>query len=94
VVRLSAPAFPETFTNARLVRRSFPVPKAGLFTPGSWCTEIHPDLLQQPGDVQVVKYRISAFYSTAPMAQLRALIIGRIHCSGVSTQAVVQAHGA
>ena len=66
-------------------------PKAGLFKLNSFGTEIHPDLKQQTGDVQVVKHRVSPFYSTTLMAQLRAAGIERIYCSGVSTQAVVQA---
>lgn len=66
-------------------------PKAGLFKLGGWGTEIHPSLEQKPGDVQVVKHRVSPFYSTTLMAQLRAAGIERIYCSGVSTQAVVQA---
>jgi nicotinamidase-related amidase len=65
--------------------------KAGLFKLGAFGTEIHPDLEQRPGDVQVVKHRVSPFYSTTLMAQLRAQGIQRIYCSGVSTQAVVQA---
>jgi nicotinamidase-related amidase len=65
--------------------------KAGLFKLGGFGTEIHPDLAQRPGDVQVVKHRVSPFYSTTLEAQLRAAGIGRIYCSGVSTQAVVQA---
>ncbi len=44
-----------------------------------------------PGDFQVVKHRVSPFYSTTLEAQLRALGVTRIYCSGVSTQAVVQA---
>ncbi len=66
-------------------------PKAGLFKLGGWGTEIHPDLPAQPGDVQVTKHRVSPFYSTTLMAQLSAAGIQRIYCSGVSTQAVVQA---
>lgn len=66
-------------------------PKAGLFKLGSWGTEIHPDLPQQDGDVQVVKHRVSPFYATSLAAQLSALNVTRIYCSGVSTQAVVQA---
>lgn len=66
-------------------------PKAGLFKLGSFGTEVHPALAQRPGDVQVVKHRVSPFYSTTLEAQLRALGITRIVCSGVSTQAVVQA---
>jgi nicotinamidase-related amidase len=65
--------------------------KAGLFKLGAFGTEIHPALEQRPGDVQVVKHRVSPFYSTTLMAQLRAQGIQRIYCSGVSTQAVVQA---
>ncbi len=75
--------------------RSSPVfsgaPKAGIYKLGTWGTEIHPSLAQQPGDVQVTKHRVSPFYSTTLMAQLRAAGIERIYCSGVSTQAVVQA---
>ncbi len=66
-------------------------PKAGLFKLGGWGTEIHPALQQRPGDVQVVKHRVSPFYSTTLEAQLRAGGYTRIVCSGVSTQAVVQA---
>jgi nicotinamidase-related amidase len=63
----------------------------GRFKLGTWATEIHPALAVQPEDVQVVKHRISPFYSTSLMAQLSAMKIERIYCSGVSTQAVVQA---
>jgi nicotinamidase-related amidase len=66
-------------------------PKAGLFKLGAWGTEIHPDLEQKVGDVQVTKHRVSPFYSTSLEAQLRANNVQRIYCSGVSTQAVVQA---
>jgi len=65
--------------------------KAGLYQLGTSGTEIHPSLAQQLGDVQVTKHRVSPFYSTTLMAQLRAAGIERIYCSGVSTQAVVQA---
>jgi len=66
-------------------------PKAGLFKLGQWGTEIHPDLEQRDGDVQVVKHRVSPFYSTTLEAQLRALGVDTLYVSGVSTQAVVQA---
>jgi nicotinamidase-related amidase len=65
--------------------------KNGLFKLGTWGTEIHPSLAQRVGDVQVVKHRVSPFYSTTLEAQLRAQKIERIYCCGVSTQAVVQA---
>ncbi|MGP1614374.1 MAG: cysteine hydrolase family protein, partial [Pollutimonas bauzanensis] len=66
-------------------------PKAGLFKLGAWGTEIHPALDVQPGDIQVVKHRVSPFYATTLEAALKAQKIERIFCSGVSTQAVVQA---
>jgi nicotinamidase-related amidase len=66
-------------------------PKAGLFQLGQWGTGIHEALEQRTGDVQVIKHRVSPFYSTTLMAQLSAARIERIYCSGVSTQAVVQA---
>lgn len=64
---------------------------ANLFQLGSWGTEIHPDLDVREQDIQVAKHRVSPFYSTTLMAQLRAMGIERIFCSGVSTHAVVQA---
>ena len=66
-------------------------PKAGLFKLGSFGTQIHPELEQRPGDIQVIKHRVSPFYSTTLQVQLRVQRIERIYCSGVSTQAVVQA---
>jgi nicotinamidase-related amidase len=68
-----------------------PAKKNGLFKLGTWGTEVHPALAPQPGDIMVVKHRVSPFYSTTLEAQLRANGITRIYCSGVSTQAVVQA---
>ena len=65
--------------------------KIGLFQLGKWGTQIHESLEQRTGDVQVVKHRVSPFYSTTLMAQLGAQGVDRIYCSGVSTQAVVQA---
>ena len=66
-------------------------PKNGLFKLGSWGAEVHSALAPQAGDLMVVKHRVSPFYSTTLEAQLRAQGITRIVCSGVSTQAVVQA---
>ncbi|MFJ1255425.1 cysteine hydrolase family protein [Cupriavidus sp. CuC1] len=66
-------------------------PKVGLFKLGSWGTEIHPQLEVGESDLQIVKHRVSPFYSTTLEAQLRANGVTRIVCSGVSTQAVVQA---
>jgi nicotinamidase-related amidase len=65
--------------------------KNGLFKLGSWGTQVHPDLGQQPGDFDIVKHRVSPFYSTHLEVILRAQGIQRIYCSGISTNAVVQA---
>lgn len=66
-------------------------PGMGLFKLNGPGCDIHPDLPQEPGDVQVTKHRVSPFYATTLLAQLSALKIERVYCSGVSTQAVVQA---
>lgn len=65
--------------------------KLGIFQLGKWGTETHPDLGQQPGDFDIVKHRVSPFYSTSLDAILSAQGITRIYCSGISTNAVVQA---
>ncbi|MBA2964927.1 cysteine hydrolase [Ramlibacter sp. CGMCC 1.13660] len=65
--------------------------KNGIFQLGTWGTETHPDLGQQPGDFDIVKHRVSPFYATSLEAILRARGIRRIYCSGISTNAVVQA---
>lgn len=80
--------YPECPPNSQVFSAA---PQHGLFKLGAWGTEIHPDLEQREGDIQVVKHRVSPFYSTTLEAQLRARNITRIYCSGVSTQAVVQA---
>jgi nicotinamidase-related amidase len=63
----------------------------GIFKLGTWGTEVHPDLGQQPGDFDVVKHRVSPFHSTTLELILRTHGIRRIYCSGISTNAVVQA---
>lgn len=80
--------YPECPANSQVFSAA---PQHGLFKLGAWGTEIHPDLEQRTGDIQVIKHRVSPFYSTTLEAQLRANNISRIYCSGVSTQAVVQA---
>lgn len=70
------------FSNAR---------KNGVFKLGGWGTETHPDLGQQPHDFDIVKHRVSPFYATSLEAILSAKSITRIYCSGISTNAVVQA---
>jgi len=63
----------------------------GVFKLGTWGTQVHPDLGQQPGDFDILKHRVSPFYSTSLEVILRAQAIQRIYCSGISTNAVVQA---
>lgn len=65
--------------------------KNGIFKLGTWGTEVHPGLGQQAGDFDIIKHRVSPFYSTTLGAVLRAQGVRRIYCSGVSTNAVVQA---
>ena len=68
-----------------------PAKANGLFRLGTKGTEIHPRLGMRAGDWLVTKHRVSPFYATDLDAYLRANGIQRIFCSGVSTQAVVQA---
>jgi len=65
--------------------------KNGIFKLGTWGTETHPDLGQQSADFDIVKHRVSPFYGTTLEPILRAQGITRIVCSGISTNAVVQA---
>lgn len=65
--------------------------KNGIFQLGTWGTEVHPDLGKQDGDFDIVKHRVSPFYGTTLEPILRAHGIARIYCSGISTNAVVQA---
>lgn len=65
--------------------------KNGIFKLGTWGTEVHPDLGRQPQDFDIVKHRVSPFYSTSLEAILKVHGITRIYCSGISTNAVVQA---
>lgn len=65
--------------------------KNNIFQLGTWGTEVHPDLGQLPGDFDIVKHRVSPFYGTTLEPILRAHGIRRIYCSGISTNAVVQA---
>jgi len=65
--------------------------KNGMFKLGTWGTEIHPDLVVQPEDFQIVKHRVSPFYATNFEAILRANGITRIYVSGFSTNGIVHA---
>ena len=70
------------FSNAR---------KNGIFKLGEWGTQVHPDLGQQPADFDIVKHRVSPFHGTDLDLILRTHDVRRIYCSGISTNAVVQA---
>lgn len=63
----------------------------GIFKLGEWGTATHPDLGQQAEDFDIVKHRVSPFYATTLEAVLSATGATRIYCSGISTNAVVQA---
>jgi len=63
----------------------------GIFKLGEWGTQVHPDLTPEVSEFDIIKHRVSPFYATSLEAVLRAARIGRIYCSGVSTNAVVQA---
>jgi nicotinamidase-related amidase len=76
------PANSPIFSNAR---------KNGIFKLGEWGTQIHPDLGQQPTDFDIVKHRVSPFHGTGLEVILRTHGVQRIYCSGISTNAVVQA---
>src|SRR5260370_418029 len=67
--------------------------KNGIFKLGGWGTQVHPDLGQQPGDFDIVKHRVSPFHGTTLDLVLRTHDVRRIYCSGISTNAVVQATG-
>jgi len=76
------PANSPIFSNAR---------KNGIFKLGQWGTQSHPDLGQQADDFDIVKHRVSPFHGTQLDLILRTHGIRRIYCSGISTNAVVQA---
>lgn len=63
----------------------------GILKLGTWGTELHPALPVRPGDIQVVKHRVSPFFGTSLELQLRTAGVDHVFCSGVSSQAVVQA---
>jgi nicotinamidase-related amidase len=65
--------------------------KNGIFKLGGWGTQVHPDLAPQPADFDIVKHRVSPFHGTTLDLILRTHDVRRIYCSGISTNAVVQA---
>ena len=76
------PANSPIFSNAR---------KNGIFKLDGWGTQVHPDLGQQPTDFDIVKHRVSPFHGTNLEVILHTHAVRRIYCSGISTNAVVQA---
>lgn len=63
----------------------------GILRLSSWGGSLHADLPVEPGDLQVIKNRVSPFFATTLEMLLRTAGVEHILCSGVSTQAVVQA---
>lgn len=63
----------------------------GLLRLGGWGADLHPALPRVSADMEVVKHRVSPFFGTALELVLRAQGVQHVVCSGVSTQAVVQA---
>lgn len=61
----------------------------GLYKLGAWGTEVHAAVGATPGDFDIVKHRVSPVYGTSLEPILRALRIGVIYLSGVSTNGVV-----
>jgi len=65
--------------------------KSGLFKLGEWGSQVHPELGQEAQDFDILKHRVSPFFGTDLELILRTHGVQRIYCSGISTNAVVQA---
>lgn len=68
-----------------------PIAKNGILKADAWGGQVHEALAPQAGEWDIVKHRVSPFYGTRLEVLLRREGVERIYCSGVSTQAVVQA---
>ncbi|WP_185266095.1 cysteine hydrolase family protein [Halopseudomonas xiamenensis] len=68
-----------------------PIARNGILKMNAWGGQVHEALAPQAGDWDIVKHRVSPFYQTRLELLLKREGIERIYCSGVSTQAVVQA---
>ncbi len=66
-----------------------PLHQYGAIALGAWGTEVHPSVAPQPGDFDIVKHRVSAFYQTDLDLLLRAQGIDKLYVSGVSTSYAV-----
>ncbi|MFJ7882397.1 cysteine hydrolase family protein [Pseudomonas sp. NPDC096917] len=68
-----------------------PIAKNGILKKDAWGGAVHDELAPHGKDWDIVKHRVSPFYATGLELLLRREGIEKIYCSGVSTQAVVQA---
>ena len=68
-----------------------PIARNGILKMNAWGGQVHAALAPQAGEWDIVKHRVSPFYQTKLELLLKREGIERIYCSGVSTQAVVQA---
>ncbi|MGH8330986.1 MAG: cysteine hydrolase family protein [Pseudomonas fluorescens] len=67
------------------------IAKNGILKKDAWGGAVHDELAPLADEWDIVKHRVSPFYATRLEVLLRGQGIERIYCSGVSTQAVVQA---
>jgi nicotinamidase-related amidase len=63
--------------------------QSGLFASGDRAAEIHPEVAPHPGDLTVVKHRVSAFAATDLEMILRAQDIDTLILFGIATSGVV-----
>lgn len=85
-------AFSSTYAEVSPASPVFgPIRQNGILKLGTRGGDIHAKLGRRDEDWLVTKHRVSPFYATDLETYLRANRIERIYCSGVSTQAVVQA---
>lgn len=68
-----------------------PIARNGILKKAAWGGAVHDELAPRLHEWDIVKHRVSPFYATPLEVLLRREGIERIYCSGVSTQAVVQA---
>lgn len=62
---------------------------AGLIALGQPGTEVHPAVAPQPGDIDLVKHRVSPFYGTDLDLLIRAHGVSKLYVLGVSTSYAV-----
>lgn len=68
-----------------------PIKTNGILKASQWGGALHEALGATGADWHIVKHRVSPFYGTSLEAMLRLNRVQRVYCSGVTTQAVVQA---